>query len=419
MIIIKPLYSIIHRIMPLSLLAHIALEHACSTECERAFWVDGLGGVLSPSASEELRINVGASQIRLRQGAAHVWAGHLELWTCEALQLLYDRLLKQCETVIAPMLQHEEQTSLEMPELLDDRNGLRLLCYCPSGNMLLIRAAPPTYHTYTHGSHPGGIGGLVAITRAVHHVALGAASPLRTCWTQLLGCSRAELVERPGGVGSNGECIQASAHVVISFASGQQIIFDERPDAETLDKHASAARGYHLAVYVDTLSAYQATFEAVEEAGLLHANPQYTDAAPDEGNALSWEAAQRGQYRMKHSMAPLPMEDGRSRPTAGSPNLGLPLELEVAVRSVAHAACPLPRADIVAGGATVDVPEPFRACSTLKPPPHAKPGVIRIPHGQGGFGEAAKALARKGRSGERAQKSVLRAKPLMVAKRKG
>ena len=51
------------------------------------------------------------------------------------------------------------------------------------------------------------------------------------------------------------------------------------------------------------------------------------------------------------------------------------------------------RADIVAGGAEVDVPEAFKNGSPLKPPPHAKPGVIRIPHGRGGFGQAAKELA--------------------------
>ena len=35
----------------------------------------------------------------------------------------------------------------------------------------------------------------------------------------------------------------------------------------------------------------------------------------------------------------------------------------------------------------------FVGASPFKPPPHLKPGMIRIPHGRGGFGEAAKNLA--------------------------
>jgi hypothetical protein len=49
--------------------------------------------------------------------------------------------------------------------------------------------------------------------------------------------------------------------------------------------------------------------------------------------------------------------------------------------------------DVVAGGGEVPVAPAFANMSPLKPPPHAQPGVIRIPHGRGGFGEAARALA--------------------------
>ena len=77
--------------------------------------------------------------------------------------------------------------------------------------------------------------------------------------------------------------------------------------------------------------------------------------------------------------------------SSGVPAAALVLELEI--RSVSHVSCPLTRADIVAGGATVPVAPAFANCSPLKPPPHQKPGVIRIPHGRGGFGTAAKELA--------------------------
>ena len=69
--------------------------------------------------------------------------------------------------------------------------------------------------------------------------------------------------------------------------------------------------------------------------------------------------------------------------------------LEVEVRSVSHVSCPLTRADRAAGGVQLDVPEALSGASPFLPPPHAKPGQIRIPHGRGGFGDAAKELAQK------------------------
>ena len=71
------------------------------------------------------------------------------------------------------------------------------------------------------------------------------------------------------------------------------------------------------------------------------------------------------------------------------------------MRSVAHVSCPLTRADIVAGGGSVDTPAAFsNMTGPLLPPPHQKPGVIRIPHGRGGFGAAARDLAAKRRAEE-------------------
>ena len=55
--------------------------------------------------------------------------------------------------------------------------------------------------------------------------------------------------------------------------------------------------------------------------------------------------------------------------------------------------------DIVAGGGSVDTPAAFsNMTGPLLPPPHQKPGVIRIPHGRGGFGAAARDLAAKRRA---------------------
>ncbi len=399
----------------LTLLAHISLD-VLDVEVARAFYVAGLGAVEDPTCSDPsmLVCNAGASQLRMRCGAvAQVWRGHIELWTREALPALRRRLTEQCQQVIAPLIESRQPDwpgSVELPELLDDLHGQRLLCHCPYGNTLLVRRVPPSYYIYAHGSHPGGIGGLVALTRLVHVVRPGAAAPLRAFWSRVLVASRCELVERPP-VGDG----PPTAHVMVRFSSGQQIIFDERvPDGSfgrstggsgggsscseaALDPAAhdtDAACAYHICVYLDSVDAFRATFDACERAAVIFANPDLEASPPEEGNARTWsEAEAAGQFRIKDMVTALPDDD--EQPVNPDGSRPVALVLEVAVRSVAHRACPLPRADIVAGGAHVEPPTAFAGCSPLQPPPHAKPGMIRIPHGRGGFGEAARELARE------------------------
>ena len=393
----------------LTLLAHLSLD-ILDVDVFRAFYVAGLGAVEDPTCSDAsvLVINAGASQLRMRCGAvAQVWRGHIEMWTREALPRVCQRLTEQCRQVIMPMIEARQLDwtgSVELPELLDDLNGQRLLCHCPHGNTLLVRRVPPSYYIYAHGSHPGGIGGLVALTRLVHIVRPGTAAPLQAFWSHVLMASRCELVERPP-VGDG----PPTAHAMVRFSSGQQLIFDERvpvagsneaalaPDAHDSD----AAYAYHICVYLDSVDAFRTTFDACERAAVVFANPALDASPPEEGNARCWaEAEAAGQFRIKDMLTALPDDD--EQPVNPDGSRPVALVLEVAVRSVAHRNCPLPRADIVAGGAQVEPPAAFAGCSPLIPPPHSKPGMIRIPHGRGGFGEAARALAREKAAREKA-----------------
>ena len=428
----------------LILLAHISLD-VLDRAAAHAFYVVGLGGVEDPSCStDELVVNAGASQLRMRSGpVAQQWQGHIELWTRESLTVVRARLLQQCQTVIAPLLESQQRPPIDAPELLDDLHGQRLLCSCPHGNTLLVRRVPASYYIYSHGSHPGGIGGLVAVTRLVHLVNLGTAAALHAFWSRMLGASRCELVQRaPVGDGP------PTAHAMVRFSSGQQIIFDERePPAEGAD--AAAGRGggggnsggglrgtahplaadahdvdaraaYHLCVYVDSVDAFRAAFDACERARLVWANPALAAQPAAQGNAVTWaEAEAAGQFRVKDMLQTLPGGDGNGDGGGdgdgdgggdgdGEADRRVALVLEVAVRSVAHKECPLPRADIVAGGVHLEPPAAFAGCSPLPPPPHAKPGLIRIPHGRGGFGEAAREIARARRARAQAQPTAAR-----------
>ena len=185
----------------------------------------------------------------------------------------------------------------------------------------------------------------------------------------------------------------------------------DAPAADAYDHDEASA--YHLAVYCDHMDGFQLAFSACEAMGALYANPRFAAAPPEFGNAMEWGKVQAcGQFRIKNlgrRAPPPPPADaaavdvfdavrGDASGEGAVARSDAALVLEVEVRSVNHKSCPLTRADVVAGGGTVDVPAAFANGSPLKPPPHAKPGVIRIPHGRGGFGQAARELAAKGGS---------------------
>ena len=390
--------------MPLALLEHVNLN-VPDHDAAYAFYVTALGGVVNPKTTNErqLHVNVGASQFHLLLQASfaegiekvtipQVWAGHIELWSREPLETIQQRLT-------------EAGRSFTREEASAASGGKpHLLAVCPWGNRYLVRTAPDGFNAEAHGSHPGGIGGLIAITRCVQLVRPGSASRLHTFWSTALGAS-SELNERQMPSGGT------HAHCIVRFNSGQQLIFDEREDAPPADAYDTEEKSaYHLAVYCDHVDSFKHAFSACEALDVLYANPRFARSPPEFGNAMEWELVQScGQFRIKDmgrppsqqqhqqqepSAAAVDVTDGGGSgagSSSGVPAAALVLELEI--RSVSHVSCPLTRADIVAGGATVPVAPAFANCSPLKPPPHQKPGVIRIPHGRGGFGTAAKELA--------------------------
>ena len=360
-----------HRaVMPLALLEHLRLD-VPSRQIAHEFYCTALGGKEASSDDHVLRINIGASQLHLRHQhdapdgpqpvAASQWAGRLELWSREPLETIALRL----------------QAVGQQPSISADGGGNKLLSVdCPWGNDFVIRTAPAGFDPSLHGAHPGGNGALIALTRAVRIVQPGAASRLHAFFAEVFGatCELAPHGDQP-----------PTAHCLVRLSSGQQLIFDERASAP------DEADDCKLTLCMDTLQAYQAAFAACERADAVA-------ASAESGGALTWaEAEASGSFSLAALGRMLGADDdaGVASPAA--------LVLETEIRSVQHPACPLTRADIVAGGGRVDTPAAFANWPPLKPPPHAKPGVIRIPHGRGGFGMAARELAAERRAASQQQ----------------
>ena len=369
--------------MPLALLEHVNLNIP-DRDKAHAFYVEALGGLENPKTTNErqLHVNVGASQFHLllqysyADGVvpvkvAQVWSGHIELWSRESLHAIKERMDKNGSECMI-----KERGPGGMPFLL---------CSCPWGNKYIVRTAPSGFNPTLHGAHPGGSASLIAMTRVVHLVPVGLAKSLYQFWTDTMD-GNCELVEHPPPPDGGDDGVP-KAHCIVRFASGQQLIFDEKDDAPPANAYdLDEACAYHIALYIDHVDAFAKAFEQCETEGRLYANPRFAASPPEFGNAMSWDAVETcGQFRIKD------LSEGRERPAAPSPPDGFVLEVEV--RSVSHRSCPLTRADKAAGGVSLEPPDAFAGWSPLQPPPHAKPGVIRIPHGRGGFGAAAKELA--------------------------
>ena len=275
-----------------------------SESIARAFYVDGLGGVVNPRStnSRQLHINLGASQFHLLHQLsvrgmepveeAQVWAGHIELWTAEDLARLQERL--------------------PGAELVGAGDALHLRCQCPWGNRLEVRRAPEGFTPV--GAHAGGWDKIVAMPRLVHLIRPGLAPCVAAFWTQIIHC----------------DAIATPARCTVAFASGQQLIFEESAAAPPRNAYDAQERSaYHLAFYLPTAAAFCAAFEAAAAAGLLYANARFEGGPPEFASAMTWADAHAcGQFRVKEL-----------RGAATSDEVGLVLELEV--RAPTHVSCPL------------------------------------------------------------------------------
>lgn len=304
----------------LTLLEHINLNVPCEATA-RAFYVDGLGGVVNPrsSNSRQLHINVGASQFHLPHRlsvrgmepveAAQVWAGHTELWTVEDLGELHSRL--------------------PGAELVGAGDALHIRCQCPWGNRLEVRRAPEGFAPV--GAHAGGWEKIVAMPRIVHLVRPGMAPCIAAFWVQIIGCDAATAPGRCSVAFASVESVESA-----ESGAGQQLVFEESAAAPPRDAYDVLERhAYHLAFYLPTAAAFRAAFEAAAAAGLLYANARFEGGPPEFASAMTWPDAHAcGQFRVKEL-----------RGAAPSDEVGLVLELEV--RAPTHVSCPLGRSEAV------------------------------------------------------------------------
>ena len=200
--------------MVCTLISHVILDAPAAAA---AFYV-ALGGTQQPDSSHVPRINAGSSHLRLESQQAtssqepREWAGHIELWTTEPLETLHNRLSALDDSISPP------------PQSLvlhgDESPDPRVLCTCPWGNKFIIRLAPAAHEV--RGEPPGGCGTLVAISRVVRKVGPGMAEGIHAFWVGILG-SLSEL---------RATSDRSISFVIAHMASGQQIIWEERPEAE-------------------------------------------------------------------------------------------------------------------------------------------------------------------------------------------
>ena len=334
------------------LLEHINLNIPCERTA-RDFYVT-LGGAVNPVTTNwrQLHINIGASQWHLLHSASRpdatppgvpmrtpqIWPGMLELWTTEPLPKLHMRLARvhaTCPPPGPPPIGDDEiawRFGLAgrwplVPTL--SPSGDRLLCACPFGNRLEVREAPAAFAP--EGSHPGGVGNLVALRRLVCPIRPGAAAAVADFFSRVLGCPAALLLGGDDVYEEDGDGDEEGAppRCVVTFASGQTATFIECADAPPADAYEvdEPKHGYHLALYVDSHAAFGKAFVAAAAAGCLFSNPRFEGGPPQFSNAMTYELAlECGQFRVRD------VRDG-----AGA----LVLMLELEIRSPRHVSWPL------------------------------------------------------------------------------
>lgn len=284
--------------MPLLLLEHINLN-ILDVQVAREFYVGALGAVENPVATNErqLHVNVGLSQFHLLLqyspavsapvpvGASQVWSGTIELATSESLEAIRARVSSLARTWASSGL------TAQAILLHENTDAPSLAITGPWGNQFVVHRAADSnalgkgYLGNCMGSHPGGSGALVALTRAVHTVRPGAAAALHSFWSHAFG--------------ADAELSKDKDSCSVRFSSGQELSFMEAPDAPAADAYDKDERsGFHIAFYMDSASAFADAFQRCEHR--LYRNPNFAGSPPEFGNAVSWEEARScGQFRIK------------------------------------------------------------------------------------------------------------------------
>lgn len=317
--------------MPFALLAGIELSLP-------ADFLVALGAV--ESSSSATHINIGSTQIHT-VGAE--WPGWLECWSVEPLPIIMERLQQI----------HGNSCSLE---------SALLICGCRGITRVHVQAAPEGITCDTEGSHPGGSGTLITLTRAVMLVPPACLALLHDFFTSklLLGPGEVELspAYSDGSFKSHSCC-------TVRFNSGQLLVFVEADDPNLL-LQPSSAEPLTITVYADSVAGFRESWEASQHVGCGGSK----SAANGGDRDGAWEATSAAAaFRVRTPIAILDLE----------------------VRSLAHVACPLPRRDLVAAGVPVPTAEAFKNWPPLPPLPFEQRGIPRMAGGS--FGDSAREIA--------------------------
>lgn len=330
------------------LITPLLLEHVNinvpDASLAKVFYVEALGGRLNEAATSarQVHVNVGVSQFHLllhetyrgceAVSRAQEWPGHLELLTTEELGVVLSRL-RACGF-------DGKLVSEAAPE--------QLWTCDPWGNALRLGRAPPAVAEAVAAmpGHPSGTGGLVALTRAVHHCLPGHAHTIARFYRDVLGLRTRESAVATAGGDADADASPPTNIAVIQFDAGhglppQALVFEERADAPPADAYDRdpARHGVHVALYLPHADAFGAAFGACERRGLVFVNERFEGGPPEFASARTLEDALAcGQFRVKDCVAVDPSDDAR---TSGEAAPGVVLEHEV--RSPAHRAFPLRR----------------------------------------------------------------------------
>ena len=371
--------------MSLFLFEHVRLA-VTDEEAAREYFITGLGGVEGTAPSDELCVNIGASQFILTIGSrCSQWPGHIECWTTEPLEKVQSRMCHMSPS-----------------QLVNDAGGSQLLlCDCPFGaNRFVLRRAPSGITCDTEGVHEGGLGTLISVTRAVHDVYPGEASALHDFFSRVISAETDLATSSSGGGGGGGgdRCT-----CTVWFSSGQQLIFAE---AEEQPPERPGATNHHpaavCAIIIGTMSDFRAAHDACEAAGAAGGLLAERSSCPLSADGVV-DAQAAEASRLAHGSTAWEEANAaccfRVRPASARGRL------EIEFRSVGHPACPLTRKDRVAGGAQVPAAPALLNWPPLQPLPFAQRG---IPRSTGAFGEAAVEIASTRRSGKRAAHESVR-----------
>ena len=338
--------------MPLAVLSQVVLPSVADEHRAHGLYVTGLGGrICLADDGNGLTLNIGASQLRFEPcrvapSYGPGWEPVLEFWTTEALEALHHRIGTEC------------------PSFIDEATCLRCHDSCASAG-LVVRPAPPGLMEDPEGSHPGGSGSLISLTRVAYAVPLQAASMLHDLFASVFALSGSDVLL--GEDSCSRECC------TIRFASGQELVFAEVTEGRPSDCSPSChdatshrAPALALGCYVDSLDGFREAYEAACRFGDCR-----VAAHPSAGTGWA-EAHTRGLFRL------IPRDTN----------------LQIEVRSLAHPACPLPRRDLVAAGVPVATAPALANWPPLPPLPFAERGIPRC---TGTFGESARELAQSRR----------------------